>query len=65
MTRNYDSALEARLFPWTIVRQLPNLQQITVGRFRNRSDAEGHLQVLKQLIPQSQFAIVFDLSMRQ
>jgi hypothetical protein len=65
MTRNYDSALEARLFPWTIVRQLPNLQQITVGRFRNRSDAEGHLQVLKQLIPQSQFAIVFDLYMRQ
>lgn len=65
MTRNYNSALEARLFPWTIVRQLPNLQQITVGRFRNRSDAEGHLRVLKQLMPQSQFAIVFDLSMRQ
>ncbi len=34
-----------RLSPWVIVRLLPNMQRIVVGRFRTRSDAEGHLQV--------------------
>ncbi len=51
---------QQKLSPWTIVRLQPNLQNITVGRFRRRSDAEGHMQILKQMMPQVQFAIAFD-----
>jgi hypothetical protein len=38
------------------------MQRITVARLRNRSDAEGHLAVLRRLIPNADFAIVFDPS---
>ena len=61
MTDIHNSAQRARLFPWIIVRLLPNLQRITVGRFRHRSHAEGHLRVLKQVMPMADFAIAFDL----
>jgi hypothetical protein len=37
------------------------MQQTIVGRFRSRSDADGHLQCLHQLIPQASFVVVFDL----
>ena len=53
-------AYRDRLHTWAIARLLPNLQRIIVGRFRSRSDAEGHLQRLKQLIPQAKFILVFD-----
>ena len=61
MSHIHNNAIRASLFPWTIVRLLPNLQRITVGRFRRRSDAEGHLQVLQRLIPLARFAIVFEV----
>jgi hypothetical protein len=32
-----------------------------VGRFRRRVDAEGHLQVLKRLMPDVPFEIMFDV----
>jgi hypothetical protein len=32
-----------------------------VGRFRSRSDADGHLRCLRQLIPHASFVVVFDL----
>jgi hypothetical protein len=51
---------QARLYPWAIARLLPNMQQIIVGRFRRRSDADGHLQCLRQLIPNASFVVVFD-----
>ena len=54
------SGYRARLNPWVIVRLLPNMQRIIVGRFRSRSDADGHLQCLRQLIPQASFVVVFD-----
>ncbi|AOY81902.1 hypothetical protein BJP36_20315 [Moorena producens JHB] len=50
-----------RLHPWAIVRLLPKMQRIVVRRFRNRSDAEGHMQALKRLMPDGNFVIVFDL----
>ncbi|NEO73940.1 hypothetical protein [Moorena sp. SIO3H5] len=50
-----------RLHPWVIVRLLPKMQRVIVARFRNRSDAEGHLQALKRLMPDAQFIIIFDL----
>ncbi len=50
-----------RLHPWAIVRLLPKMQRVVVGRFRNRSNAEGHMQALKRLMPDANFVIVFDL----
>ncbi|NEP35699.1 MULTISPECIES: hypothetical protein [unclassified Moorena] len=50
-----------RLYPWAVVRLLPKMQRVVVGRFRNRSDAEGHMQALKRLMPDDKFIIVFDI----
>jgi hypothetical protein len=50
-----------RLSPWIIVRLLPNMQRVTVGRFRTRSDADGHLQILQRLIPRAEMVVVFDV----
>ena len=62
MTRNDNYyAQRASLFPWHIIRLLPNCQRIAVGQFRNRSDAEGHLAILRRMIPHAQFVIVFEL----
>jgi hypothetical protein len=33
-----------------------------VGRDRRRSDAEGHLQILKRLMPDVSFEIMFDIA---
>ena len=49
-----------RLHPWMIVRLLPKMQRIVVGRFRNWSDADGHLRILQQLIPAAKLIVVFD-----
>jgi len=54
-------AYKKRLAPWAIARLLPNMQRTIVGRFRSRSDADGHLQCLRQLIPHASFVVVFDL----
>ena len=58
-----------QLNPWAlakhavrlIARLLPNCQRTIVGRFRSRSDADGHLQCLRQLMPHAFFVVVFDL----
>ncbi|MDY6939063.1 MAG: hypothetical protein SWY16_15515 [Cyanobacteriota bacterium] len=49
------------LYPWAIARQLPNLQNAIVGRFRSQSDAEGHLRCLRRLVPTARFIVFFDL----
>lgn len=49
-----------RLNPWTIVRVLPDVEPISVGRFRSRSDADGHLKFLRQQIPNASFEVIFD-----
>ncbi|MGD2182597.1 hypothetical protein [Lusitaniella coriacea] len=46
--------------PWCIVRQLPNMQRLVVARFHRRNDAEGYLQILRRLLPESSHAIAFD-----
>ncbi|MBD2100534.1 hypothetical protein [Leptolyngbya sp. FACHB-261] len=55
-----DDAQQARLYPWLIVRLLPKMQRVSIGRFRKRVYAEGHLRLLRQAVPQASFAIVFD-----
>jgi hypothetical protein len=49
-----------RLTGWLVVRLLPKMQRVVVGRFRSHSDAEGHLQALRRLIPDAQLVIMFD-----
>jgi hypothetical protein len=51
-----------QLYPWCIIRPLPNMHSGIVGRFRRRVDAEGHLQVLKRMIPAISYEIMFDIT---
>ena len=51
-----------KLNPWCIIRPVSNVQMRIVGRFRRRVDAEGHLRILKQLIPNVPFEIMFDIA---
>jgi hypothetical protein len=37
------------------------MRTLIVGRFRRRVDAEGHLRILKQMMPSIAFEIVFDV----
>jgi hypothetical protein len=43
-----------------IIRKQPNQEPVSVAEFRRRSDAEGHLRVLKQTMPKAEFVIVFE-----
>ena len=47
-----------RLTPWILVRFLPGMQRVIVGRFHKRVDAEGHLNFLKQ--QGGEFVLMFD-----
>ncbi len=51
-----------KLNPWCIIRPVSKVQMRIVGRFRRRVDAEGHLKILKQLIPNVPFEIMFDIA---
>ncbi len=59
MTHPIPSAYRQQLHPWCIIRLLPKAQRITVARFRKRNDADAHLRVLRRLIPNATFIIVF------
>ena len=49
-----------RLYPWVLVRLLPKMQRLTVGQFRTRSHADGHLEILRRLVPSGKFAVIFN-----
>lgn len=49
-----------RLSPWCIIRQLPHMQRIVVGRFRKRNDASEHLKILQRLNPTAHYELMFD-----
>ncbi|HEY9891901.1 MAG TPA: hypothetical protein V6D37_08870 [Candidatus Sericytochromatia bacterium] len=51
-----------KLNPWCIIRPVSSVQMRIVGRFRRRVNAEGHLQILKQLMPNVPFEIMFDVA---
>jgi hypothetical protein len=51
-----------KLNPWCIIRPVSSVQMRIVARFRRRSDAEAHLQVLKRLMPDVPFEIMFDIA---
>ncbi len=46
-----------RLSPWCLVRHLPNMRRLTVGRFRRWNDAHEHMRILRQLVPEANYAI--------
>lgn len=49
-----------RIAPWIVVQLLPQMQRVVCGRFHKRSDADGHLAVLRRQIPDRDFIVVFD-----
>ncbi|WP_072619170.1 hypothetical protein [Spirulina major] len=49
-----------QLHPWCVVRLLPDCQRVTVARFRRRNAALDYGQVLRRLVPQGLFEVVFD-----
>lgn len=51
-----------KLNPWCIIRPVSAVQMRIVGRFRRRVDAEGHIRILKQLMPTIPFEIMFDIA---
>jgi hypothetical protein len=62
---NGDSSImkyEGYLKPWACPLAL---QWAIVGRYRSRSDAEGHLQLFRQRVPNIRFEVVFDLPSRR
>ncbi|HIK14201.1 MAG TPA: hypothetical protein IGS53_02700 [Leptolyngbyaceae cyanobacterium M33_DOE_097] len=50
-----------QLTPWVIHKLLPNLNQMSVSRFRKRTEAEAYLRVLQQTQPNAKFEIIFDI----
>lgn len=49
-----------QLYPWCIIKPLPNLQRCVIARFRRRHEAEAHLRVIRRLSPHIPYSIVFD-----
>lgn len=48
------------LKPWLVVRQLPSLKWRIIACYRSRADAEGHLLLLRQRVPDVHFEVIFD-----
>ncbi|MEO8893547.1 MAG: hypothetical protein ABI417_18830 [Coleofasciculaceae cyanobacterium] len=49
------------LKPWAVTHLGQNLQWIIIARYKSRSDADGHLLLLRQRVPDIEFKVVFDL----
>jgi hypothetical protein len=47
------------LFPWVVVRHYPNARNMPVGRYRTRSDADGHAAFLKQTLPHAHYSVIW------
>ncbi len=54
-----------RLNPWVLVRLLPNMQRVIVGQYRNRSDADDHLEIIRRLMPNAEFVLMFNADVLQ
>ena len=49
-----------QLSPWCIIRHLPKMQRIVVARFRRRNDAEDHLRLLQQMMPDVEYKVIYE-----
>lgn|GEM_PF-5734031 len=50
------------LAPWAVVRWLSPTDRTVVGRFRSRSDADGHAVALRRLMPRAYFDVIFEVN---
>jgi hypothetical protein len=41
------------------------MQRLKVGRFRRWNDAHEHMKILRRLVPEANYAIVFDPGLEQ
>ena len=46
---------------WIIYRLLPNFQRLPVAQFRSRSEAESSLKVIRQLLPNTELILAFEV----
>jgi hypothetical protein len=61
LKRKPGKTYQTLLKPWAVIRWLSPIQRTVVVRFRSRSDADGHVSILRQLMPHAQFEVIFDL----
>lgn len=54
-----------RLHTWAIARLVSDTERVIVARFRTRSDADGYLRHLRQVMPQSSFEVIVDYQQEQ
>ncbi|NJO80871.1 MAG: hypothetical protein HC827_21795 [Cyanobacteria bacterium RM1_2_2] len=50
-----------QLSPWVVYRLLPNCQRLLMERFRKRNNAEDYAKVLRQLQPNIELVVVFEV----
>ena len=48
---------------WVIYRLLPNLQRLPVAQFLSRNDAESSLRLIRQMLPDAQLILAFEVSL--
>jgi hypothetical protein len=58
--QNPEKTYKKRLNSWAIARLLPDMKREIVARFRSRSDADGHLQLLLRVTPEAKLMLIFD-----
>jgi hypothetical protein len=54
--KNYKN----RLNGWAIARLDSEQEKVIIARFRTRSDADGYMQHLRQVVPDATFQVIFD-----
>ncbi len=59
-SENQAIAYRKRLNGWAVARVVTEQEKVIVSRFRSRSDAEGYIQHLRQMIPNTVFELFFD-----
>ncbi len=46
--------------PWCLICLQPSLHHLVLNRFQRRHDAEAHLKVMQQIMPNSSYMVMFD-----
>ena len=54
------SIYRARLFPWSVIRLLPDCQRSVLARFRKRNEAEEYVRSVRRVERGWDCEIVFD-----
>ncbi|MDP5016861.1 hypothetical protein FJR11_07325 [Anabaena sp. UHCC 0187] len=59
-SENQAIAYKKRLNGWAVARVVTEQEKVIVSRFRSRADAEGYIQHIRQMIPDTVFELFFD-----